>query len=217
MQRFKTFMCALTTIAAVITIAACGGSREGGGSATAADLSGFAIENRVTNSIVSNRLIQLIDENIAPWLGDPILSQAVAAANTRNRGRTLATIKELDERWIATQGSDPQFQPYFNNEASTKLRQIKSASDGLYSEIFLMDNQGCIVSLSDATSDYWQGDEAKFKVSYADGRGYIFIDKVEYDESARVNLVQISLPITEPGSRVVIGAITVGININRIQ
>ena len=41
-----------------------------------------------------------------------------------------------------------------------------------------MDAMGLNVAASDVTSDYWQGDEAKFKKTYAVGSGAIFIDEL---------------------------------------
>lgn len=43
-----------------------------------------------------------------------------------------------------------------------------------YAEIFVMDNQGANVAMSDKTSDYWQGDEDKFVRSFAGGEGKVF-------------------------------------------
>ncbi len=217
MKRTRTTIWICIALMIVVLLTGCDGKKESGNEAVGFDVSQYEIENRVTNSIVSNRLIETIESVIPKWLGDPVFASAIAGVNKGNSGRTLAAIKELDKRWIDSKGKDPMFKQYFENETSKKLQEIKGNSDGLYSEIFLMDNQGCIVGLSDATSDFWQGDEDKFKVSYNEGNGKIFIDKIQYDDSTGVNLAQISLPVTEAGSRAVIGAITIGININRIQ
>ena len=65
------------------------------------------------------------------------------------------------------------------------------------------------------TSDYWQGDEAKFKRSFNSGQGQIFVDEVEFDESSQVYVVQVSVPVMD-GDRA-IGAITFGIDVDQIQ
>jgi hypothetical protein len=98
------------------------------------------------------------------------------------------------------------------NECGKYLRKIQ-ASAPHYAEIFVMDNQGANVAMSDKTSDYWQGDEAKFIKSYNGGRGAIFIDDVKFDNSTQAYLVQVSVPVKD-GDKV-IGAITFGINVDK--
>lgn len=84
-----------------------------------------------------------------------------------------------------------------------------------YAEIFVMDNQGANVAMTDKTSDYWQGDEAKFKKSFNDGAGAVFVDDVEFDDSAQAYLVQVSVPVKD-GDKV-IGAITFGIDVEKVE
>ena len=88
-------------------------------------------------------------------------------------------------------------------------------SEEFYAEIFVMDNKGANVCMTDKTSDYWQGDEAKFQKSYAGGSGAVFVDDVEFDESTQAYLVQVSVPVKDNGK--VIGAITFGIDIDKIK
>lgn len=75
-----------------------------------------------------------------------------------------------------------------------------------------MDAHGLNVAASGTTSDYWQGDEAKFTETYSRGAGAIHVGDVEFDESASGYLGQVSAPIVDPATNTVIGAITVGLN-----
>ena len=76
-----------------------------------------------------------------------------------------------------------------------------------------MDNKGLNVGQSDVTSDYWQGDEAKWKKTFLVGPNAVFIDKVEEDESTQQFQSQVSLSIVDPATNIVIGAITIGIDV----
>jgi hypothetical protein len=78
-----------------------------------------------------------------------------------------------------------------------------------------MDNQGANVAMTNKTSDYWQGDEAKFTDSFKNGVGAIHISTVEFDESAQAYLVQVSVPVMEGGKA--IGALTIGVNIDELE
>jgi hypothetical protein len=71
------------------------------------------------------------------------------------------------------------------------------------------------VAMSDKTSDYWQGDEAKFKKSFNNGEGAVFIDDVKFDDSSQAYTVQVSVPVID-GDKV-IGAITFGIDLDQMK
>jgi len=62
------------------------------------------------------------------------------------------------------------------------------------------------------TSDYWQGGEAKYKQSFGVGAGAVFVDAVEFDESAQTYQGQISISLTDPATGAVVGAMTIGLN-----
>src|SRR3546814_10480376 len=76
---------------------------------------------------------------------------------------------------------------------SKYLRQQQEATQGTATEIFVMDNRGLNVGQSEVTSDYWQGDEAKFQKSYEAGADAIFVDEVEMDESTQTFQSQVSM------------------------
>jgi len=72
-----------------------------------------------------------------------------------------------------------------------------------------MDAQGALVCATGATSDYWQGDEAKWIRAFDGGKGATFIDRPRRDDSAAENLAQISIPVMEKDHA--IGVLTVGV------
>ncbi len=77
-----------------------------------------------------------------------------------------------------------------------------------------MDNKGLNVGQSDITSDYWQGDEAKWKKSYGAGMGAVHVGKIKQDESTQKFQSQVSVAISDGGK--VIGAVTVGVNVDEL-
>ena len=145
---------------------------------------------------------------------------AVKEAN-KTATKSLEMIFKLDKRWRATDGVDEWIGGFLNNPCATYLKKVqnehKKGGRFLYSEIFVMDKQGNIVAESNKTSDYWQGDEAKFTESFADGKGAIFIDKPSFDESTQTYLVQVSVPILDPYTGGAIGAMTVGVNLEALE
>lgn len=158
------------------------------------------------------KIVALANSTLAKIGADSIIVNAVSAENAK--GKTLDQIKEMDTKWKGTPGIADFMQEYLGNNCAKHLKSIQ-ASTSYYSEIFVMDNQGANVCQTDKTSDYWQGDEAKFQKSYAGGSGNVFVDEVEFDDSSQAYLVQISVPVMD-GTKV-IGAITFGIDVDKIE
>lgn len=158
------------------------------------------------------KIMDLAHGKLAAYGKDPVIVKAVAAENAK--GKTLDQIKAKDKQWKDTAGIDAFMKTILDNECGRYLRGIQE-SGTYFSEIFVMDNQGANVAMSDKTSDYWQGDEAKFKKSFNNGAGSVFVDEVEFDDSAQAYLVQVSVPVWDNGQ--VIGAITFGIDVDRVE
>jgi hypothetical protein len=158
------------------------------------------------------KVIDLAHSKLSDLGTDPIIVKAVKEENEKRK--SLSQIQEMDNKWKAHAGIADYMRVIMDSECGKHLRDIQSSAR-YYAEIFVMDDQGANVAMSDKTSDYWQGDEAKFKKSYNGGLGAVFIDDVEFDDSAQAYLVQVSVPVRD-GERV-IGAITIGIDVDKIQ
>lgn len=155
---------------------------------------------------------------VSQWLQDPAIINAIKAQNDAKAGITQAQIDALDKQWRAQTAapSRPMIDAVLKNPLSAFLQGKAQASNGLYSEIFVMDNHGLNVGQSEITSDYWQGDEAKWQKTFSAGAGSMHISEVEQDESTQTYQSQLSLPVIDPASGAVIGAITIGINVEAL-
>lgn len=149
--------------------------------------------------------------SLAKLGSDPVIVAAVKAENAK--GKTLDQIKAKDNKWKTTPGIADYMKVIMDSECGKHIQKILN-SQPYFAEIFVMDNQGANVAMTDKTSDYWQGDEAKFKKSYNGGKGAVFVDEVEFDDSTQAYLCQVSVPVKD--SDRVIGAITIGIDIDKI-
>jgi hypothetical protein len=152
--------------------------------------------------------------NVKPWLSDAIVVNAVKAQNIESAKLTNYQINKLDNGWIDR--SDKQLiDSKMNNHLSTFLKKKKEAANGVIFEIFVFDNKGLNVGQTDLTQDFNQGDEAKYWKTYQLGPDAIFVDKVERDHDK--NISQASLTIKDPASGQAIGAITVGIDVDKLK
>lgn len=153
------------------------------------------------------------DEKIKVWVNDPVVIAAVKAQNEKNAALAQADIDGLDGKWKVDYAS--VIDPVLNNDLSKYLQGVVTNGAGLYSEIIVVDNKGLNVGQSAKTSDYWQGDEAKFTETFPKGKDALHTGEVEMDESSQTFQVQISATVSDGDTP--IGAVTVGLNAEAVQ
>ena len=155
------------------------------------------------------------DNQVRGWLSDPTVIQAIKSQNGETAALSEDQIIALDKQWRAetAAGSRPMIDGVLGNALSGYLQQKKEGAEGLVTEIFVMDAKGLNVGQSDVTSDYWQGDEAKWKETFLVGPSSVHVSDVEMDESTQTFQSQVSLPVVDPANGEVIGAVTVGVNV----
>ncbi|MEM5472322.1 hypothetical protein WNZ14_11350 [Hoeflea sp. AS60] len=161
---------------------------------------------------------EFISQNVEGWLTDPVVVSAIKEQNAKTAGYDQAAIDKLDKDWRAqaTAADKPMVDEVLATPLSKFLMEKKDGSQGMITEMFVMDAKGLNVGQSDVTSDYWQGDEAKWQNTFAAGPGVVFVDGVEEDESTQALQSQASITISDPDTGEPIGAITVGINLDML-
>jgi hypothetical protein len=164
------------------------------------------------------RLRALADARLRAVAEEPALIEAIRA---QNAGPDLSgeEIARLDADWRAQVGaaSAPLVEEVAARPASRALAAARDASEGLLTEIFAMDRHGLNVAVSDPTSDYWQGDEAKWLETYAVGADAVHVSEVEFDESTQTYQAQVSLAVPDPDTGAPIGAVTFGVNVEFLE
>lgn len=155
-----------------------------------------------------------IEAEVMTWINDAQIIAGITAQNAATSDLSQDEIITRDNAWRGEVGSanTPMINGVLNSPLSVFLREHVERSDGRLTEVFVMDSRGLNVASSSVTSDYWQGDEAKFQKTYDMGSGAVFVDAIELDESTQTYQGQASFAITDPANGNVIGAITVGLN-----
>ncbi|WP_085588807.1 hypothetical protein [Thalassospira sp. MCCC 1A01428] len=164
---------------------------------------------------------QLIDATVISavreWLTNPVVEISVKGQNKRNQNLSQVDIDAADKEWRTEREAEDQpiIAAVLTNPLSGYLTQIQARSGGLYSEIFVMDAHGLNVGQSAITSDFWQGDEAKFQKTYPQGATAVFIDEAEYNEAADNWRSQLNMTLADSAG-VPMGAVTIEINLTEL-
>ncbi|MEM7043959.1 MAG: hypothetical protein AAF543_14205 [Pseudomonadota bacterium] len=179
---------------------------------------GLAAPDTAAANEYESQIRDLFEQRLQTWLQSPVLIEAIRKQNVDHARLTDADIDVMDKDWRkqAKNGGGPLINGVLRRDASTYLSDRKNETGDLITEVFVMDNRGLNVAASDATSDYMQGDEAKWKNTYARGAGQVFVDEVEFDDSSDTFQSQVSATIVDPASGKAIGAVTFGINVEEL-
>jgi hypothetical protein len=151
------------------------------------------------------------------WLQKPVVQISIEAQNRRYKDLSQDKIDALDKQWRKEreEKTQPLVAAILNNPLSMYLTQIQAFSGGLYTEIFVMDANGLNVGQSSVTSDFWQGDEAKFQKTFPIGPEAVFVDEAEFHEGSNTWRAQVNLTVVDENNKP-IGAITTEINLTEL-
>jgi hypothetical protein len=163
------------------------------------------------NDGMSAKVKAFVVKHLLPLTSHPEWVKAVVAQNDKKVA--LSEIQAIDKKWIAAEEELPIQHELMNNDCAKSLVQLAKRLPAL-SEVFVMDDQGANVCENTLTSDYWQGDEAKWQNSFNGAKGGVDVGKPKFDKSANASLQQVSLPIIGQGGKV-IGAITFGLVVDQ--
>lgn len=143
---------------------------------------------------------------------------SIKAQNERHISLTQAEIDALDKQWVEQRKSDnqPLIARILGSPLSGYLIREMAKSRGLFVEMFVMDNKGLNVGQSSITSDYWQGDEAKYQKTFLVGPDAVFIDKMDVEKDTGHRLQQVNFTIKNPADGKPVGAITVEVDLDML-
>lgn len=159
---------------------------------------------------VSAPLQKFTEKTLIPFPQQtPQIIQAVLAHNAKNLQHEI--ILQRDKEWKNTTDLTPFMFSLMSNQCAYELFYLTNRHRFIR-EAFVMGKQGALVCLTHKTSDYWQGDEAKFIKSFAQGQGAFYYAEQAYDESIDELAQQISIPIKHENQ--VIGVITFTIGLD---
>ncbi|WP_232830429.1 hypothetical protein [Oceanicella sp. SM1341] len=163
----------------------------------------------------------LITPRVVAYLRDlgkaDIVRLSVSSQNERYGSLPQAEIDRLDLQWRTEHKSveKPLIAMTLSRPLSIYFIRLQSDRVGLLTAIFAMDRNGLNVGQSAPTSDFWQGDEAKFTNTFLVGPDAIDMGEVEWIPEWGVWIGQVSLTLTDAEGRS-IGAITFDINLGEL-
>ncbi|MEI4470635.1 hypothetical protein [Frigidibacter sp. MR17.24] len=170
-----------------------------------------ATDARAAEPQLETALRDALGQWVTPWATDPAILAALRQANASHAALTLDDIAALDTAWAAEMNAPrhPTIDAVIDTPLSDLLRTKLAEAAGAIVEIIVMDDRGLNVAATDTTSDYWQGDEAKFTETFPKGFDAIHFGDVDFDDSTGQLVVQVSITVADPATHEPLGAMTV--------
>jgi hypothetical protein len=155
---------------------------------------------------------------VRAWASAPVVIEALNGRNRAAGQLPQDVIDKLDKQWRAEVGLDdqPLITSVLANPLSSYLTRVQANSVGVFTEVFVIDHNGLNAGQSAITSDYWQGDEAKFQKTYGVGPGAVFIDEPEFHAPTRTWRAQLNMTI-DGKDGAPLGAITIEVNLTELE
>lgn len=167
----------------------------------------------VLSKIEKLTLVNVLLEQIKQLANTDNVQQAVMKSNRQPLAQQ--DLDQLDNQWAQQVRDNTPIlaERYLKFEGSQFLQVWQKQMQGVITEIIVTDKQGKNVIISEVTTDYWQGDEAKFLNMYQQDDDY-YIDTVEFDESTKHFQVQFSVPIFDEKNQHM-GVLILGVDIEK--
>lgn len=160
----------------------------------------------------------LLYRKIERWKRLPKLEEFLKTQNQKNERLKQATILERDKKWRKAFAENDFSYPIglIDQELSAHLREIKKQSMDMITEIIITDERGLNLAISDMTSDYWQGDEAKFIEAFGKPVSALYFSDIIYDESTRRFQIHLSVPLFTEQNLTPLGVMIFGVDVEKI-
>ena len=174
------------------------------------DIAGTDIRSQASN--VARQLDEFLIERITEskaWASAPVVVDAARAAHGRHLAAGLVgtSIDAIEERFRARKSL--ALAPL----ADRYLRQ-QIASSPFFAEVFFTDRNGFNVALTNPTSDFVQSDEKWWKNAWS---RQISVGEIEFDDSAGVWSIEISVRIEDPATGEPLGVMKSVLAIEPVQ
>ena len=167
-------------------------------------------------STTSARIVSQLDafmleriSDVVVWASAPIIIQAAKSAAEAHQklGLVDKPIDEIESRFKTRKSLNVS--PAANRFL---IQQIRRSSH--FGEVFFTDKNGFNTALTNPTSDFVQRDENWWKTAWENG---ISVGEVEYDESAGIWSIDVSVRIDDPASGRSLGVMKAVLGVSLIQ
>lgn len=162
-------------------------------------------------------LNQMANNEIRNIISKDFILNELKKQNLEHEDYSMAELKALDTKWIAEKHKSKRaiVDKVMDNKIAEYLNKIKKDSDGLYTQITIVDNKGLAIAQTDLTQHYWHGREKYWKNTTLGGGGKpVHTSGVEFNDNTQVFQAEISVAIISGEEN--LGLVMVGVDVEKL-
>ncbi len=151
------------------------------------------------------------------YINTSIIRNKVLASNLAHSQKLEESqVARMEKKWDIEKNSHEGdlVSSVVQSEVADILRDIMKSTEGNILEIIVMNKHGVNIASTGITSDYYQGDEEKYRKTYLKNSSAIHLSDVRFDGSSNNFGAQVSFTLSNNG--VSIGAVTLTMNVYRV-
>lgn len=169
---------------------------------------------------VNDEVLRIANLSIRPWIQSSIVVGAIKRQNARNAALSSLDIQDMDQRWrdelAVGFGRKELVESMLASPLSQFLTEKQDQSLGLITQLVVMDNRGVNVGISEPIDSFWQGEKEMWRQSYGAGINQTYVSNMQRQPGSRNYQITVSYSIADPATGKNIGAIAVGINVEKL-
>ena len=148
---------------------------------------------------------------------DGLVLDAIRAQNRRLAHVSEAYVTAMDEAWSAQKDGGPLAGTMLDTSASRRLRILVTATGGVVRHAIIMDARGFNVAIAYPTTDYFQGDEPKWLMTFGRPSEARHVAPLEPGHDGSFIACWVSAPLNDPETQAAIGAIAVELDAGLVR
>lgn len=172
----------------------------------------------IEEPVLVGRLEELAAGQMRAMAREPVVFDALARHNEISQSYNAAFIARLDGDWrreLYTEDHRTLIPAVMSSPASHYLGAVERLSDGLYTELMLIDARALNVALSRLIASYWHGERPRWQESFLAGPQGLHIGPDEYIDATGVWQRQVAITITDRALNPV-GVLCAGVALDKV-
>ncbi|MBI4378555.1 MAG: PAS domain S-box protein [Nitrospinae bacterium] len=150
----------------------------------------------------------------------PYIRAAVLKSNKRYEGKEYRGIQteidEIQQQWTLHKDNDELVDRHLLNELTDYLKDYIRRETKAYGSILITDIRGAVISATNKTADYYQGNKNWWQVTFNRGKGKVFVSGIDDDAAVQTFSVSIAVPIMSKNGEGAIGVLKMIHDVNDI-
>ncbi|MDB2415495.1 hypothetical protein N9W34_06960, partial [Rickettsiales bacterium] len=122
---------------------------------------------------------------------------AILEQNKKYENITTSEKRDLNRRWYSEirKSQKTLIKKTLDNDVSKFLKYIQDQSEGLYTELIIVDEHGINVGQSTISRDFWQENTEKWKNTFGSKSYAAYVGDLKYDDTTGFFQAEVSFMI----------------------